>query len=409
MTEPYLSQCKSDSLLRETITLFFFGMVIFAQSFSIIFVSDYWDLLELRETRWATNFKFGSILFFFAFSIASIKDIFSLRYNILFLFLLGWFLLSALWSIDSLKTFQNVIALGLLATALINVRSKIAYYKLFSVATFVTLGVLVAAIIKFGIDGRFIGGNQPNIVSSIAFSGIIFSLMSGLKSRVVYITIFVLIVIMVNSRIFILCSTLTLSIFYLKTLSGKINLAIILSLLLLLLGVSLFYEIHKTESLQIFISEFLALHDEKRGLSSGMTGRLESNIIGVKLLTESPLLGFGYKTRGVIVSSIHSIASHSGLLNLALDIGIIGLTIFLVSLCSSYRTRKQLYSLTFFNDKNNKMKKSIYLEQAVNIAALPAYILLLLVEPNHIQVGLATNMLYLLFLLPQTAITKKIT
>lgn len=409
MTEPHLYRRKSDSLLREISTLFFFGTVVFSQCYSIIFVSDYWDLLELRETRWATNFKFGSIFLFFAFSIASVKDIFSLRYNILFLFLLGWFLLSTLWSIDPLKTFQNIIALGLLATALINVRSRIAYYKMFSVATFVTFAVLVAAIIKFGIDGRFIGGNQPNIISSIAFSGIIFSLMSGIKSRVIFIVFFALIIFMVNSRIFILCSTLTLSIFYLKTINSKINLIIILNLLILFLGIYLIYEINEVDGSKVLISEFLALNDEKRGLSSGMTGRFETNIIGVKLFAESPLLGYGYKTRAGILSGVESHATHSGLLNLILDVGIIGLIIFLLLLLASYRTRKRLYDATFSEIRVNDLKKSIFLEQAVSIASFPSYILFLLVEPTYLQVGLATNMLLLLLILPQTKLTKKIT
>ena len=275
-------------------------------------------------------------------------------------------------------------------------------------AAFVTLGVLIAAIIKFGIDGRFIGGNQPNIVSSIAFSGIIFSLMSGLKSRVILIAIFVLIIIMLNSRIYFLGSFLTLSIFYLKTLSGKVNLSIILVLPVLFLAGYLVSEITEPDSMPALISEFLALNDEERGLDSGMTGRMEANIIGAQLLLENPLIGYGYKTRGAIVSGIESPQSHSGLLNLALDAGLIGLIFFTFLTSFSYRKRRQLYNLTLFDKKNSYLRQSIFQEQVTNISAFPAYIILFLVEPTYLQVGLATNMLFLLFVLPQTAMTAKI-
>jgi len=148
----------------------------------------------------------------------------------------------------------------------------------------------------------------------------------------------------------------------------------------------------------LVISNILMLDSAERGLESGFTGRAERWKEGLQTLRQSPLIGHGFRTRRNL--SIESKSAHSGYINLALDSGLLGISLvvgafaidFFRRLSSILNVRKYL--------GNQRVPDVIFDSFNVNCLACAGYVTMGLhwvFEPNYLNLG--TPWVVLFFLL----------
>jgi len=107
-------------------------------------------------------------------------------------------------------------------------------------------------------------------------------------------------------------------------------------LIVLILSVFLMPQVPFLQSLHNFIFyDVLQMDAPNRGLGSGGTGRMEWNIMALKLWAENPVFGIGYG---------NSISVHNGFLLLLAETGIVGLSIFLYLVMRAMLNGKSMFS-----------------------------------------------------------------
>ena len=152
-----------------TILKFLFSAWFFSLIFPILLISDYWALLEFRS-----NDRFAVIKFFFVallmlyvlLFLSSDKKYFfgDLKKYFFFLLFIAICIISTIWSINPYVTFVNSILLLMFFLSFLKIKNIVGYNVLFPLVPIIILLTIIASIIINGFEGRFIGGNQPNII-----------------------------------------------------------------------------------------------------------------------------------------------------------------------------------------------------------------------------------------------------
>lgn len=240
---------------------------------------------------------------------------------------------SILWSIDKTASLLNLGVTGAALLGLLGLRRSNQCYPVVFSAIKIAAGIFMLMstymMLAFPFQQRNFGGVLPNSMASMAFVVICAGLVSAGVSRGVYLSFGVGLLTIVAARGFTLgiLSALTIAIVLRQYRRRPL---ILVSLSLSAFGLGLLASISWISGLQAVVApfaDFTDLSSETRGLNSGFTGRTSQWTAGLELLKSRPLTGFGFRTRhlsGSGLASSQDLNAHSGIINAALDLGILG-------------------------------------------------------------------------------------
>ena len=344
-------------------------------------------MLEFRSNDRFAVIKFfvvALLMFYVLLFLSSDKKNYfkDLKKYFFFLLFIAVCIISTIWSINPYITFINSILLLFFFLSFLKIKNIIGYDLLFPLVPLIILSTIIASIIINGFEGRFIGGNQPNIIGQFAFFGIFFSFFLKKNSlRYVFNISFIIIIILVNSRIYLLSTGLFfITNFFIKNNFKKNIFFTLLSIYLIFCFLFIFTS--QFEKLYEILAEYLKIFDEARGLDSNFTGRIDYWLLGIELFKEKMFLGYGFRTRtNITTDDLQSISAHSGLINLLVDTGLLGFIPFLISIFKSIIQKAD----------NLKIRYNHYI-----ISIFPSLILILTFEPVHFYLGLPFNLFLIL-------------
>ena len=179
--------------------------------------------------------------------------------------------------------------------------------------------------------GQLVGRAQPNFWGMMALSCAIAALTWNSKAvKLFCLAVVAAMLYLTNSR----GSTLS-AVAALVTIAGVFYIVhrtrsrvMLLGLLLGIGAVAIWAEMSYS-----FISEsILHLDDPRRGVSSGLTGRLGPWLYGLNLALDRPFFGYGFRASEYLFDPIGINSVHNGYLSMLLDMGILGLLLWIAFL-----------------------------------------------------------------------------
>lgn len=239
---------------------------------------------------------------------------------------------------------------------------------------------------------RRVGGIQPNQWAKLSILAMALSFLAGSKKKFIFVIFAILLTAFAASRGGLILIVCFLSVYIL--LSRPVISAILIflssSFIIAILAITVSYFLPSL--FDLIYSDVFAIDDEHRAIiGTGFTGRVDFWIVAINLFGEgnfwNMLFGLGFATRaGVDVQNIQFISAHQGFLNILLDLGFVGLTLFLVSVLWAILRGIRMCRLCF----DVKFNASL-------VAFLFSYLVSMLIDPLYIRVG--TPFSFLLFFL----------
>jgi len=300
----------------------------------------------------------------------------------------AWAFLSSLWSISPLQSFLNALLLvgfGWFFSILWTLNDReFKRYCFFSI-----IGIIAGLIILFArlpINGRTLGYISPTLIGHYSFAVAVLSMLWG-KYRKSLAIFSLFVIIFSQSRNVAIEYLLFYTIYFshkiivgnARSRSGMITL--VGGIYAIAVGIYLFALSSFIEA----VSSVVGVDTQSR-LGDDFTGRGEIWDEAFKLIENSPFVGFGFRTRGnadldYITDTLNA---HSGVLNIILDTGFIGLVFFL--LAYAYAIGR---SYSAVSDEGFERRR-------VAAALLTAVIPVLFIEPTYISFGSPVSYLAIL-------------
>jgi O-antigen ligase len=243
----------------------------------------------------------------------------------------GWATLSIAWSIDPIGSALRGIVLVIYIVAAIGLIRSPEFEKA-TVRTAIAsyLGILALAIV-LGPEPRTLGGINPNTIGSFGLGATLLLALAG-RLRWWWIVLLSLLLLYTQSRTLLITWGLFLALWPLVGFFARLGVAPVVSLgftLVTMPGILFFYGL-LVQGLIAF-SRVIGVTSSKR-LDSTFTDRTQFWTSGLEQFGHQPFTGFGYGTREnkAVLNAGDMINSHSGLINLLLDLGMVGLTLLLL-------------------------------------------------------------------------------
>lgn len=191
--------------------------------------------------------------------------------------------------------------------------------------------------IRFGSSVGFI---QPNQFAKLGLAVMVLGHCSHGKFRHISTALAISAAVVTTSRASILFLVVFLALYHLPR--GRMNLA---TTGIGLCSVALLVAADQALGLGYlaqFGDQVLLLEDPTQGVGTGFSGRDDHWRAGLAAAWENPL-GFGYNTRqGIDVGGASTINAHQGFLNILLDVGVLGLALFIAAVVVLFRSTAPL-------------------------------------------------------------------
>ncbi|HEY8596430.1 MAG TPA: O-antigen ligase family protein [Devosiaceae bacterium] len=370
----------------------------------LLSVRDYWTFLDYRANKAGQAFQLAGLASFGLLVVWSMwrgrgrKERLSDEGPaiVLLVCLFLWSLLSTIWSINPAGTFAySVVTYSACAGVLLIARTEATRgTDLFRYVPVMTIGFIFLAAVLLPFNGRTFGGIEPNVLGAITFCGLVLAQTYRPKLRWVVTSLFLVYLLVISSRTYFIVSVIFLLIHLAITCRPSriarlvLPTAVAATVALLLIQFSASAPGELSNSLVALTH----LDDADRGIGSGFTGRADLWAQGLQTATLSPWLGFGFRTRADEFS-LDALArsAHNGYLNLVLDIGVVGLALFLTTLLTATYLRWRRRRLLPGTCEQRKL-------DAIFLAVTPPMLLVLFFEPTHLNLGLPHNILFLFVL-----------
>jgi len=245
--------------------------------------------------------------------------------------LIGWYGLSVFWSVNPVMTAVYVVVTTVVIAGctIFWSQSNEAIEASASVAVIaIGLGmVYLASSLKLG--ERSFGGVTPNEIGHFGFAAIVLAYLSRKPAYILgALAAGVALIAFSQARTALLALLLFLAMRHLVTPFITNRSRLVGACLLGGAGACVFVLVAPAliDLASSFATRTLGVTDIARSSGSGFSGRERSWEIGRALLSGHTLLGYGYRTRGSLDFGIGGIETnvHSGLLNAALDTGVLG-------------------------------------------------------------------------------------
>lgn len=390
--------------------------------------TDYWSQIELIASGSTSRSQMvGFVIYVVAAGVAislfpgaSIGGIIKDVPSLVLLCLLASQAVTAPWSIDPFGSLQYAIAflMALFALRAIWLLDPISLGRWLATAGFVILVCLCILTWQLGVNDRFIGGIRPNTIGAMAFAAAWLALAGGGYLSPVTVGGALVFIYISNSRIFMLC-LLIMILAYTICRMDLYKRTVVLASCALCLTVAMLVDFSTGERMtEFFVQEVARVNDPDRGIESGGTGRVQRWSKGLELVPESPIVGFGFKTRGendaflAVDQAREKVNAHAGLINLALDSGFIGVVLLLVALVLRVVGLAVLIK-EFRHGAGRRLTPSSEAAYghaacsriaAAGIGGMLAYALHLVIEPTYLNLGNSFIVVALMFLSGQPQI-----
>jgi O-antigen ligase len=301
-----------------------------------------------------------------------------------------WLLFSSLWSIDATSSASYAVLFGLIALTTALFWRTDATARLASQAATVTilLGLSYLAV-RLHLKPRTFGNITPNLLGHFGFAAMVLACLTRSKLAPLAMLIGAALIAFAQARTVMIGAALFLLLYYVALPAIRSRRALVVAASIGGGGMAFpaAFGSSLVDLATSVTSSLLGVTDEARLGGSGFSGRSNKWQAAVDLIQDHELQGWGFRTRGGQVGGLSdALNGHSGLLNAALDIGLIGLLLFLA-----------LYGLSAWAqlrrwvDERDDTDK---LGAAFLISMLP----ILAIEPNYLNFAHPTNFLFLLFI-----------
>jgi len=269
--------------------------------------------------------------------------------------------------------------------------------RTFGYASLILLAFLVVLLAKHGINGRSVGGIQPNLYARVALIGLVLAFFLPRWLTCLLVCMSVGLMILVSSRDSLLGASIFLSFFIIlsafsiRSGSSLLYIGIAIMGLLAALGLISIYGAYRgSDLIGGTIENVLALNDQSRGFGSGFTGRSELWSEGLRAIVKQPFFGYGFRRQ--------IITGHNGYILLMSDVGIPMSLLFFVLMLSE--TIRRIYKAVEIGlcASSNKEDKEIFLLHRLVASYLVCVLVIWVFEPEYIRMGTPMTVLLSLFL-----------
>jgi hypothetical protein len=245
--------------------------------------------------------------------------------------LIFWFAASSTWSVNQMgSALYAILLIGIILSGAFFWLSHDREIEQASSLTSITIIVTMAYLgVVLPIGARSFGGITPNELGHFGFSAIVLGYLSR-KRSVILLSFGLGLALIIFSQARTVFISLVIFISMVQFISLYLTTR---SRLQIFIGLSLFFGLTASLFGEFFsglvfsaVTSGLGVTDVERGAGSGLSGRVRSWEIGRDLLEGHELLGYGFRTRGSLDYGVGGVltSAHSGLLNAALDTGLIG-------------------------------------------------------------------------------------
>lgn len=300
----------------------------------------------------------------------------------------AWCVVSTLWSIaPSATAVNNLLFLFYISTTLAIWQLPLAdFRRLTLIGALAVMFALLPLSFVLQIKDRTLGGVQPNLIGAYAFLIMVLFLLHGrwklwpalISAFVIYFT---------QARtVFIGFAVFWVTWFwlnnYLHLLKNRINILLPVVPVAAIIGY-VYYRFR--DDLIAIVSKVLNVTSSSR-LGSDYTGRADVWQVAASKIARRPYQGFGFRTRETadLTYITDSINGHSGVLNILLDVGYVGLALF------------ALWYVYAFWKAIDPRPHPMFPQRIVMAAFLVGNIPILALEPNYISFANPTAFLTLL-------------
>ncbi len=291
--------------------------------------------------------------------------------------------ISTVWSEDGYDTLLRALVLGVYLTGLIGFLNTSDSSRSIPLAVLVIAAGMAILAILLGPSARTFGGITPNLIGHFAFTAmVLLSMMNRLKWWALAIILGLLFY--TQARTVLIASATFLLFRYAVFPAADAAKSRLLPLGIAALGMA-FVIVLAPVIMSIIpdVSELLGITSQSR-LDGSLTGRTAYWTAGLDVFEQTPLLGYGFDTRGTLDTEWGArMNAHSGMVNLLLDLGVIGATLFTLWFLSALWR-----SVAVMEGETAK----------TNAAALFGFVPMLVSEPNYISLYHPSSYLLLLCL-----------
>jgi O-antigen ligase len=233
-------------------------------------------------------------------------------------FMLCCLVISILMQVLISQSFSIFVQMCVLVAAFFSIRatgySARMLYGLFLSSVALFLFIALAYLLLGPPNGRWLGGMHPNVFGTSCVALVALSLFGSKRWIDIAYCIAVAAALGVSSRYAMTTSTLIYLMFWMFNWRHISSARAMVFCLIIAIGIFSLVFLPSGG----FIADALALNDETRGLSSGVSGRDGHWAYFMPQFLERPILGYGFRNRGSYVGA------HNGFLDLFLQLGLLG-------------------------------------------------------------------------------------
>jgi O-antigen ligase len=276
---------------------------------------------------------------------------------------------------------------------------------------FVLFAWLLILLFHHGLRQQTIGGINRNMIGKAALVGTIFTLFAHLKwVRWTGIALGAFFLVLVSSRGTLLVMGFFLLIYY--SLHEGSTKAILAGTGLFIVGA--FVLLASSGASNAILENVLHLHSRDRGLGSGFSGRLENWKMGLDLVRERLVFGYGFRAAASSSSGIPRV--HSGYINILLETGVVGTALILGTMFTEIIQRVliifRIQKATEHVDRWSTPWADTLQINSIAVGVLSLMLVIWIYEPIYINLGSPLALLMFLMLAspkltPATAINLK--
>lgn len=303
--------------------------------------------------------------------------------------------LQSTFSIDPIGSFVFSvihIAVYFCLASLWNFNESAKYFPILGAFLFLYCGFLASLL---GVNGRFVGWIPANDYAKLAMVAAVFCAFGSRFSILLGAVAAYGIILISQSR----GTLLFLTIFYVGLIvfgRGFTKRRMVALVLIVVFGSFAFIADELTGRAVIsgVLDNVLLINDPDRGLGSGLTGRSDFFSAALSAWSESPLFGYGLRTRENFLTGVAgpAVNGHSGYLNMLLDVGLVGAVLLMASVLANCLRRLYLLQKT---NRNFGSSEEVRV-QRVTLALTISGLVLWIIEPVYINVGSPFSILMLL-------------
>jgi O-antigen ligase len=151
---------------------------------------------------------------------------------------------------------------------------------------------------------------------------------------------------------------------------------------------------------QAIFEDVLRIHDEHRGVGSGLSGRVENWERGLERFWQRPLTGYGFRATALGDTSMTNV--HSGYINLLVETGIIGTCLIvgavMFALYERVRIVLQVRAMMDQSPAYRVLFADTFWHNSIAAATFCSVLVLWVYEPLYINLGQAMSLLFFLML-----------